>query len=80
MAIGSIMQTGLEGMRTSQNKISQSADQIVKASTLNKDTSSNGDIIEPIVDMKAEQHVFDASAKIVKAADEMLGTLMNIKA
>lgn len=41
---------------------------------------STQDLIDPIVDLKIEQHVFDASAKIVKTADEMLGTLMDIKA
>lgn len=37
-------------------------------------------IIDPIVAMKTQQHVFDASAKIVKTGDEMLGTIMDIKA
>ncbi len=37
-------------------------------------------IIDPIIEMKIQQHVFDASAKVVKSADEMLGTIMDIKA
>lgn len=74
------MNIGLEGMQSSQREILKSADQIVKAGTVDKDTSTITDFAEPIVNMKYEQHIFDASAKIVKTADEMLGTLMNIKA
>lgn len=80
MTIGSVMNIGLEGMQSSQREILKSADQIVKAGTVDKDTSTITDFAEPIVNMKYEQHIFDASAKIVKTADEMLGTLMNIKA
>ena len=80
MAIGSIMQTGLNGMRQSHQEILKSANDIVRAGTVNKDSSTVTDFAEPIVNMKFQQHVFDASAKIVKTADEMLGTLMDIKA
>jgi flagellar hook protein FlgE len=38
------------------------------------------DFAEPLIKMKIEQRVFDASAKIVKTADEMLGTLMDTSA
>lgn len=80
MAIGSIIQTGLNGMRHSQQEILKSANDIVRAGTVNKDSSTISDFAEPIVNMKYEQHIFDASAKVVKTADEMLGTLMDIKA
>lgn len=80
MALNSVMQTGLAGMLNSQSAIQKSAEQIVQAGTIEKDTSTTTDLAEPIVNMKIEQRVFDASAKIVKTADEMLGTLMDIKA
>lgn len=80
MSLSSIMNTGLNGMKHSQAEIQKSADQIVRAGTIDKDTSTVTDFAEPIVNMKIEQRVFDASAKIVKTADEMLGTLMDIKA
>lgn len=38
-----------------------------------------GDLTTSMVDMKVNQHVFDASAKIIKTADEMLGTVLDIK-
>ncbi len=43
-------------------------------------TDTQKNIIDPLIDMKIQQHVFDASAKVVKSADEMLGTIMDIKA
>lgn len=80
MNINSALQTGLYGMQQSQANIQESANQIVRAGTLEKDSSTTTDVVEPIVNMKMEQHIFDASAKIVKTADEMLGTLMDISA
>ena len=80
MTLSSVMQTGLNGMLNSQSEIQKSAGQIVRAGTVDSDTSTATDFAEPIINMKIEQRVFDASAKIVKTADEMLGTLMDIKA
>jgi len=80
MSLNSIMNTGLNGMLHSQAEIQKSAEQIVRAGTIDKDTSTISDFAEPIVNMKFEQHIFDASAKVVKTADELLGTLMDIKA
>jgi len=80
MSLNAIMNTGLNGMLHSQAEIQKSAEQIVHAGTVNKDTSTTADFVEPIVNMKIEQRVFDASAKIVKTADELLGTLMDIRA
>ena len=80
MTLSSVMQTGLNGMLNSQSEIQKSAEQIVRAGTVDSDTSTATDFAEPIINMKIEQRVFDASAKIVKTADEMLGTLMDIRA
>lgn len=79
MAINSIMSTGVQGMRQAYGEIAKSADQIVKAGTVDRDQATTVDIVEPMVNMKMEQHIFDASARIIKTADNMLGTLMDIK-
>ena len=80
MSLNSIMNTGLNGMLHAQGEIQKSAEQIVRAGTIDKDTSTAMDFAEPIVNMKIEQRVFDASAKVIKTADEMLGTIMDIRA
>lgn len=79
MAINSIMNIGVQGMRQTYGEIAKSADQIVKAGAAKPEQFSEADIVEPIVNMKMEQHIFDASARIVKTADDVLGTLMDIK-
>lgn len=40
---------------------------------------SDGDLITPILDLKLYQRSVEASIKVVKTADELLGTLLDIK-
>ena len=77
---GSAVTQGLIGMQRSQNEIAKSAQQIVSAGTTQRDNPAQNDIVESLVNIKAQTQVFDASAKIVKAADESIGTLLNAKA
>ncbi|MCK7546898.1 flagellar basal body rod C-terminal domain-containing protein [Marinobacter koreensis] len=39
-----------------------------------------GGLVEPIIDMKLYQRSVEASAQVVKTADETLGTLLDIMA
>lgn len=39
-----------------------------------------GSLIEPIVDLKLYERSVEASAQVVKAADETLGTLLDVMA
>ena len=80
VASGSAVNQGLIGMQRSQAEISKSAQQIVSAGTTQRGSSAQTDIVESLVNIKAQTQVFDASAKIVKAADETIGTLLNAKA
>jgi len=76
MEIGSISAQGIQGLQNSQNKITESAFNIAS-----KDTQEGkGDAINDLVTMKDASHSFNASAKIVKAEDEVMGTLLDIKA
>lgn len=77
---GSAVTQGLIGMQRSQAEISKSAQQIVAAGTTERDNPAQNDVVESLVNIKAQTQVFDASAKIVKAADETIGTLLNAKA
>jgi len=80
MDVGSAVNQGLIGMQRSQSEISRSAQQIVKAGTTERDNPAKSDIVESLVNIKAQTQVFDASAKIVKAADETIGTLLKTRA
>jgi flagellar hook-associated protein FlgK len=80
VASGSAVNQGLIGMQRSQAEISKSAQQIVSAGTTHRDNPAQNDIVESLVNIKVQSQVFDASAKIVKTADETIGTLLNAKA
>lgn len=80
MDVGSTVNQGLIGMQRSQAEISKSAQQIVSAGTTGRDNPAKNDIAEQVVNIKAQTQVFNASAKIVKAADETIGTLLKTKA
>jgi flagellar hook-associated protein FlgK len=77
---GTAVNQGLMGMQRSQLEIARSAQQIVSAGTTQRDNPAQNDVVEPLVNMKAQAQIFDASAKIVKAADETIGTLLNARA
>jgi len=80
MDIGSVVTQGLIGMQRSQGEMARSAQQIAEAGTTQKDNPAKNDLVEPMVNIKAQSQVFDASAKLVKAADETIGTLLKTRA
>jgi flagellar hook protein FlgE len=79
---GSALQQGLQGMKGSKQEMVASAGKIAAAGTLQAASKGEGlqNIAEPLVDMKIQQHVFDASAKVVSVASQALGTLLDVQA
>lgn len=80
MDIGSVINQGLTGMQRSQTEMARSAQQIAEAGTTQRDNPEKNDLVEPLLNLKVQSHIFDASAKVVKTANETIGTLLNIKA
>ncbi len=80
MDVGSVVNQGLIGMQKSQSSMLQSAQQIAQAGTTQRDNPAANDLVEPLINLKVQAQVFDSSAKVVKAADETIGTLLDIKA
>jgi len=76
---GSAFNTAVGGMLSSSANMNSDALSIARAGTTSQSNDSLGDITTSIVDMKINQHVFDASAKVVSTADAMMGTLLDIK-
>jgi len=66
------IQRGLDGMRKNASEIA-SADQLNKAG---RDTS----LVGSLVDMEQNKIQAQASAKVVSAADEVLGTIIDLRA
>jgi len=79
MNLSSIQQTGLEGIQRGLQGIEKSASEIVKAGVTDGASGSTS-FIEPIVELKLYERSIEASAKVVKVADEVLGTLLDTMA
>lgn len=80
MDIGSVVNQGLIGMQRSQGEMARSAQQIAQAGTTQRDNPEKNDVVEPILNLQVQRHLFDASAKVVQAGNDTIGTLLNIKA
>jgi len=78
--IGSPFQQGVAGLQNSSQGIYQAATQINQATTVENGVANTSDVIEPIIEMKQQQLLFDASAQVVKTADQALGALLDTKA
>lgn len=74
---GSALQQGLNGLQNSTRATVEAANELVSAGTLQRTTSVVTDIVEPIIEINRQQQLFDASAKVVQAADENIGTLFD---
>jgi len=76
--IGSInFGSGLTGIRIGLDGIQKTASQIASKDAMQAD--SPYDLAESMVDLKVYKHQVGASVQVVKAIDQMLGTLLDIK-
>lgn len=70
--------SGLTGIRNGLDGLQKTASQIASKETMAGDNPQN--LAELMVELKMNQNQVSASAQVVKANDEMLGTLLDIKA
>ncbi|MFT7491077.1 MAG: hypothetical protein ACI80S_000659 [Pseudohongiellaceae bacterium] len=77
---GSTLQQGLNGLQNSTRATVEAANELVSAGTLLRTTTVTSDIVEPTIEIVRQQQLFNASAQVVKSADETLGTLVDIRA
>ncbi len=76
MAISGVMANGLVGIRNGMNITDRAGGEIANfASTL-----ESSDLAKNMVDLRIGQRQVELSATVVKAGDEMLGTLIDIRA
>lgn len=76
MNIGGVLQTGIQGVQNGVQGMERAASEIVSATT----KSGASDIVEPVMDLKLYELSVEASAQVVKTADELLGTLLDTMA
>jgi len=68
-------QSALSGINRGMNALRQDAQVIASQGTI--DAPSNQKVTEAIVDLKSNSRQVEASAKVIKAQDEMLGALLD---
>lgn len=73
------IQIGYSGLRNAYAGMMQSSQNIADA-VMEKDGAGMQDMMENLVSLKKNQLLFDASAKVLKTSDKMLGTLLDIRA
>ncbi len=69
------IQDGMQGMESAARRIARGGVDGPKGTS-----DGTGGLLEPIMDLKLYERSVEASAQVVKTADETLGTLLDIKA
>ena len=88
--VDSVLSIGLQGVQQGVSSARQAAQDVVAATTVDtlqtptSQTSSAGaevvpDLATALVDLKISEHQVEASAAVIRTADEIMGTIINIK-
>ncbi len=70
----SLLSIGNQGIQAGFARANEAASAIARGG------DANGDMAPPIVDLKTSEIQVKASAAVVRSADDMLGTLIDIEA
>ncbi len=76
MAINSVLGAGIAGIHKGQTTVAGAADRIAK---LNQSSQPAEDITQSAVDLQKGKVQVQASAKVVQAHSDMMGSLLDIK-
>ncbi len=76
VSTNSLLSTGVQGVQKGIARANDAAGAIARNGT----TEQDGDLATPIVELKRSELQVKASAAVVKTADEVVGTLIDIKA
>jgi len=82
MMINNALNIGIQGIQDGMQGMEGAARKIARGGVDGPRGSAEGgnSMIEPIVDLKLYERSVEASAQVVKTADETLGTLLDLKA
>lgn len=78
MSTISAMNLGIQGIQKGMDGLRQNAQQI--ASNTSSNDISGGDVSASLIDMNLNKLEVEMSAKVVKTASDMIGTLLDITA
>lgn len=76
MAINSILSSGMQGVQTGMALANRASGQIARSGA----ASDVADLTSSIVDLKIAENQVKAAAQVVKAGDEMVGSLIDTMA
>lgn len=76
---GSSFTSGTYAISQGVSQASRAAQEVVEATTT-RPVEGVGELSKPMTDLKRAEHLVAAGGKVVQAADEQLGTLIDIKA
>ncbi len=69
------LQAGIAGIDNGLDGLHRNATTIARAAP-----GDSADSTRALLDLRADQHQVEASVKVLKAADEMLGSLLDVRA
>ncbi len=75
--LGSAMSAGLAGIQKGQQQVAEAAQQVASANT-ERPVGQSSDIAQALLKEKEGQRQVEASAKVVEASNETLGSLVDI--
>ncbi len=81
--VGSLNNTALAGIQNGLQKLQGNANQIAHAGMASSGTTAGADaqsLVAAVVDLTANVQQVSASIKVLKVSDELIGTLLDIKA
>lgn len=80
--INNALATGIQGIQDNMMGMETAARKIARGGVDGPQGSAEGagNLVEPIIDLKLYERSVEASAQVVKTADETLGTLLDIRA
>ena len=68
---------GLSGVQTGLDNLRNDAERIAQATA--KDGDESSDLTHALIDLNTDRRQVEASVKVVKAVDEVLGQLIDMK-
>lgn len=78
LGVSSSLQSGLNGIHTGMQSFQASAEKIASQSA-NPQGTDLAEMAESVVDLMQAENQVAASAEVVKAGDEILGTLLDAR-
>ena len=78
MQIGNATQSALQGLQNSQRQLNEQANTLARG--VERDRSPGDETSEALVKVKSASNTAQANTRVLKAADEMLGNLLDIQA